>query len=364
MSTDTELETDERRKWTAWAIAAAALLLLLFSVVAIGTLRGCFFAESEQAADATDKKKKDADKEKKPPVPAIKIESPIVLPSEPKVPLPPVKPGHWATASQEITANLQDFVGDSRLSVVDGQSRPYPVASTPFYVRSSRPVLLAKGRPKSTQTTFFMPQSGQTVRIALDLEERALGSGPPQALTPLVPMPSYQYNFVVLAKSPSRYSYIKTIDSVKSPFNGESDEDNTEDALHYLVVELGADQLTSLPDNPLTWTSVAYVLWDQIDPGEPFPAEQKKALVDWIHWGGQLIINGPDSLDMLKGSFLEPYLPATSGGTRKFDVDDKDLAELSTNWIISTQAVPGVPLHPTAAWSGVLLNLRAGATAL
>jgi hypothetical protein len=363
MSTDND--TDERRKWTAWAIAAAALLLLMFSVVAIGTLRGCFFAESEQAADATEKKKKeDAEKAKKPPVPPIDIKSPVVLPSEPKVPLPPVKPGHWATASQEITANLQDFVGDSRLSVVDGQSRPYPVASTPFYVRSSRPVLLAKGRPKSTQTTFFMPQSGQTVRMALDLEERALGSGPPQAITPLIPMPSYQYNFVVLAKSPSRYSYIKTIDSVKSPFNGESDEDNTEDALHYLVVELGADQLTSLPDNPLAWTSVAYVLWDQIDPGEPFPAEQKKALVDWIHWGGQLIINGPDSLDLLKGSFLDPYLPATSGGTRKFDAADKDLAELSTNWMISTQAVPGVPLHPTAAWSGVQLNLQPGATAL
>jgi hypothetical protein len=362
MSNDSTTETDERRKWSTWAIAAAALLLLLFGVIAVGTLRGCFYAEPEQAEDAAEKKKKEqAEKDKKLP---IKIDAPVVLPSEPKVPLPPVKPGHWATASQEITANLQDFVGDSRLSVLDGQGRPYPVASTPFYVRSNRPVLLAKGRPKSTQTTFFIPQSGQTVRIALDLEDRNLGSGPPQAITPLVQMPSYQYNFVVLAKSPSRYSYIKSIDSVKSPFNGESDEDNTDEALHYLVVELGADQLTMLPDNPLAWTSVAYVMWDQIDPGEPFPAEQKKALVDWIHWGGQLIINGPDSLDMLKGSFLDPYLPATSGGTRKFDAADKDLAELSTGWMISTKVVPGVPLHPTAPWSGIQLNLRPGATAL
>ncbi len=148
-----------------------------------------------------------------------------------------------------------------------------------------------------------------------------MASGPSQALTPLVPMPSYQYHFVVLAKEPSRYSYIKTLDSVKSPFDGESDADNTEEPLHYRVVELAADQLTSLPDNPLTWTSVAYMLWDEVDPGEPFPPEQKKALVDWLHWGGQLIISGPDSLDLLKGSFLEPYLPATSGGTRKFDAD-------------------------------------------
>src|SRR3954468_18198245 len=64
MSNDATTDDDERRKWTLLAIAAAALLLLLFSVIAIGTLRGCFFAESEQAADATEKKKKDADKEK------------------------------------------------------------------------------------------------------------------------------------------------------------------------------------------------------------------------------------------------------------------------------------------------------------
>src|SRR3954462_13825376 len=109
MSNDATPDADERRKWTAWAIAAASLLLLLFSVIAIGTLRGCFFAETQQAADAGEKKKEAGKKEEKPP---IDIKSPVVLPSEPKVPLPPVKPGHWATASQEITANFQDFIGD------------------------------------------------------------------------------------------------------------------------------------------------------------------------------------------------------------------------------------------------------------
>src|SRR6185295_11533919 len=66
----------------------------------------------------------------------------------------------------------------------------------------------------------------------------------------------------------------------------------------------------------------------------------------------------------LKGSFLEPYLPAASGVTRKFDAADKDLAELGASWMISTKTVPGVPLHPAAAWSGVQLNLLPGATAL
>ncbi|HEX5472907.1 MAG TPA: hypothetical protein VFW73_13530, partial [Lacipirellulaceae bacterium] len=358
MTTDADTDRNDARKWSPWAVAAAALLLMMFGIIAVGTIRGCFVGESQQAADSGDKKKDEAPKK---PKPDFDLKPPIVLPSEPKAPLPPVKPGHWATASQEMTANYHDFVGDSRLSIVNTQNHPYAVANTPFYLRASRPVLLSKGRPKATQTTFFVPQVTRTVNILTDLEQRGLGSGPPQPRTPLTTMPSYQYDFVVLAKTPTRYSYIKTLDSVKSPFDGESDVDNTEDTLHYRVVELSPDQITSLPDNPLTWTSIAYMLWDEIDPGDSFPAEQKKALIDWLHWGGQLIISGPDSLDLLKGSFLDAYLPATSGGARKFAADDKDLAELSSGWMISNPpAAPGSPLRPTIPWSGIKLNMRAG----
>ncbi len=357
MSNDTNAESDERRKWSPWAIAAAALLLVMFGIIGVGMIRGCLMGESEQAADSADKKKKE-EAEKK-PKPDFELKSPIVLPSEPNVALPPAKPGHWATASQEMISNYRDFIGDSSLSIVDTQNRPYPVARTPYYLRSSRPVLLSKGRPKATQTTFFTPQVGQTVNILPDLEERGLGSGPRQPRTPLTTMPSYQYYFVVLAKTPARYSYIKTLDAINTPYDGESDQDTAEDTLNYRVVELGADQLALLPDNPLTWTSIAYVLWDEVDPGDPFPAEQKKALVDWLHWGGQLIISGPDSLDLLKGSFLDPYLPATNGGARKFAADDKDLAELSSSWMISNPpAAPGTPLRPNAPWSGIKLNMR------
>ena len=107
---------------------------------------------------------------------------------------------------------------------------------------------------------------------------------------------------------------------MKAPASGESD--NEQEALHYNVVQLGADQIALLPDNPLTWTSVAYLLWDEIDPGEPFPAEQKNALVDWLHWGGQLIISGPNSLDKLRGSFLAPYLHGEMSQTAKLTQAD------------------------------------------
>ena len=94
------------------------------------------------------------------------------------------------------------------------------------------------------------------------------------------------------------------------------------------------------------------MLWDEVDPGDPLSPEQKKALVDWVHWGGQLIISGPDSLDLLKGSFLEPYLPATNGGTRKIAADDPAIAELNEHWLISTPKTPGEPLKPERAVVG------------
>src|SRR6476619_1213782 len=98
---DTEpiTDPDDHKKWTLWAIAAAALLLMLFGVIAVGTMRGCFTSNNQEAADLLEKKKKEeAEKKEKQP---FKIDPPVVLPSEAKIALPPAKPGHWATASQE-----------------------------------------------------------------------------------------------------------------------------------------------------------------------------------------------------------------------------------------------------------------------
>ena len=38
--------------------------------------------------------------------------------------------------------------------------------------------------------------------------------------------------------------------------------------------------------------------------------EQRQALLDWLYWGGQIIISGPNSLEKLRGEFLDAYLPA------------------------------------------------------
>jgi hypothetical protein len=268
-----------------------------------------------------------------------------------------------------MRANYRDFVGGSETAVWNKQDAPYPIDRTPFVLRSVRPVALSKGKPKNIECLFFVPQTNQKVNLATEIVERGLGL---RILSGAVinAMPSYQYHFVVLAKEPTRYSYIKTLDSVDVPYHGETEFDATEDALHYRVEQLDVSKTISLSDNPLTWTTTAYILWDEVDPAVFTPA-QERALVDWIHWGGQLIISGPDSLDLLKGSFLDRYLPARSSGPRRIVADD--LAQLNEDqlvngekigWLISTERVPGQPLLPTVPWSGVKLDIVDGAKAL
>jgi hypothetical protein len=368
MSTGAEPELEEEAKWSLWAWAAAALLVLLFAVIGVGIFRGCFaYFDPQQAAkrDEEQKKKEQEEKEKEKKK-DFEIKFPVVQPSEPEAPMQFAKPGHWATATQTIRANFKDFVGDSRTAVTNSKNVPFAVASTPFTLRSSRPVLLSKGRPKSAESSFFVPQTDQTIRLSIHLEERGIGLPLPPLRTQVAAMPSYQYHMVVLAKEASRYTFLKTIDAVQVPFGGETDYDEIERNLHYRVEIFDVRSAIALSDNPLTWTSIAYIVWDECDPGL-FTPEQERALVDWLHWGGQLIISGPDSLDTIKGSFLDPYLPAESGGPRVIKADDPALAEVNdtqNGWLISTHVTQGEPLKPTVPWSAVKLEPRPASEAI
>jgi hypothetical protein len=361
MSTVPEPDIDERTRWSVWALAAAALLLLLFGAIAFGTLRGCFYLDPQEAAKREEeRKKKEKEKEEKQD---FKISYPVLQPAEPETAIQYAKPGHWATASQKMQANYRDFVGDSRVAVVNAKQVPYPVTNTPFVLRANRPVLLTKGRPKSTESTFFVPQTDDPIHVAVELEERGLGIPLAPLRTQITEMPSYQYHFAVLAKESSRYAYLKSLDSVSVPYGGETEYDEIEKILHYRVAITDVRKSIPLSDNPLTWTSIAYIVWDEIDP-QLFSPEQERALVDWIHWGGQLIISGPDSLDLLKGSFLEDYLPATGAGPRTIAADDPALAELNDGWMISTKIRPGKPLRPEKPWSAIQLDIHPTARAL
>jgi hypothetical protein len=353
MASDSEIQP--RTPVTVWLLGIGVAVVVL--ALAFAAWRGCTpdpltLAQREAAEKEKEKKKEEEKKKESDP----RIERLVLEPGEAANPVQYAKPGHWMVSSQRMRALYLDFIGESRLTVTNGQGVIYPVDRTSFVPESSRPVLLLKGQPKNIDTTFFVPQVDRALQVRVDLEERGFGRGVRTDL-PVTRMPSYQYHFVVLANEPSRYGLLKSLDSVVVPWDGESDADDTEDPLHYRVVTLPIAPTVALPDNPLTWSSIAYILWDEVDP-QVFTPEQERALIDWLHWGGQLIVSGPDSLDLLKGSFLEPYLPALNGGSRK--ITAADFSELNTAWTVRSPAGRANPLVQVAPWSGVSLALQPG----
>lgn len=330
-----------------------AAVLVTASCMAISGCGGCReqAAQESQAkkeAEEKEKLKKEEEEKKKP---AYEIGAAIPQPSE-RGQRSYAKPGHWITASQLMKANYNDFIGETTLQVFDRDRRPLPVPRTPYTMSATRPVALVKGKGKNIESTLYIPPAEESVRLQAILRERTSGRRIPDPLPPPITlMPSYQYFVIVLAKEPTRYTFLKTLNSFKSPVDT---EDTSEDTVYYRVLLPDINSHIPLPENSLCWSSIAYLVWDEVDPQQLSEA-QRTALVDWIHWGGQLLISGPDSLDLLKGSSLSKYLPADGAGARTIDSDD--LAHLSNAWIRDRE-YHASPLTPTSPWSGIRLSQR------
>jgi len=266
-----------------------------------------------------------------------------------------LKPGHWTATVQDMKANYDDLVGQVSTTLIDKNSQPVRLLRTPFTFRVTRPVALAKGRPKRIASELFVPEQTTGARLRTDL--LSANTGPIENRQTLNTMPSYQYYLVVMAEEISRYGFLKVADAVQAPWEetttllfGEGSPDP-----HYRVVLADAAKALPITDNMLTWTSIAYVVWDEVDPTR-ISADEQLALVDWLHWGGRLIVNGPDSLDTLRGSFLDPYLPVDKTGSKTFSA--RDLDTWSQFWSRRAQGKSLSTLQPIQPWSGVELKPR------
>lgn len=253
-----------------------------------------------------------------------------------------VKPGHWTAGVLVAKANLADFSGQLG-------TEPFDLPDVPYRLASTRPIVLPKQQPKTIDTLFFVPAGYSQQPMSTQLLSRR-GSQLARFGQTLNVIPAHQFFFVVLARAPDRYAYLKGLDAVRAPSSrfGLGGADN-----HYQVVLPRIRTRAPLAGNPLAWTGIAYVLWDNLEPSALTLAQQA-ALVDWLHWGGQLIVNGPNSLSGLAGSFLEPYLPATSAGALPLTA-----GQLTA---LAEEGSPtGTLLPASKPWEGVLLTPRADA---
>ena len=264
------------------------------------------------------------------------------------------KPGHWMSQIwPEVKANRGDFQGELQTEVVTMGDRKVPLGAVPYQVTNQRPAALAKDQPKSLESFLWVPPQKSSLLVNF----RLAAAGGPSVLERsmgLSLMPSYRYFFVVLSQAAGRYEYLdKKLASMRLPL--QDTELGDEPKKCYEVVSMPAraplnnGRRPSLPSSSLYWTSIAYLLWDDFDPAL-WDVDQQRAVIDWLHWGGQIIVSGPDALERLHNSFLQPYLPAAVGPSRNLIADD--LRPLGY-W----SGESGPPPTPVRPWSGAVLKI-------
>jgi hypothetical protein len=127
----------------------------------------------------------------------------------------------------------------------------------------------------------------------------------------------------------------------------------------YIVSAPDVAQELPLPGTALAWTSIAYMIWDDVEPDRLTP-DQKTALVDWLHWGGRLVVSGPKSLDRLRHTFLEPFLPVVAGPMTIAEPSAFDA--LNNHWAIvpkySRRSKDSYPLAPPPDQPLEVIELR------
>ncbi len=242
-----------------------------------------------------------------------------------------VKPGHWYTANFPAIANNFNADGELTAYAVDGVNKPVRVPATDYFLNTTRPVSLPKGEWKNFETTVFIPPRNKKVTTAsvnYSLNRSASGLAQIMLSQPTSTMKSHQFHMMLMSTRPDTYKYLELADCIRlrgTMGNGEIIPP------FYYVVPTMPEKPIPLPQHALNWTTIAYMIWDDYDPTK-LGAEQEQAILDWLHFGGQLVISGPDCLDRLQNSFLADYLPAHFDGSRNLTNDDME--ELNENWTV------------------------------
>jgi hypothetical protein len=157
----------------------------------------------------------------------------------------------------------------------------------------------------------FLPLDFRTLDIELVRPGAIRADDSTQAQ--LLPMMPHQMLCVVLSDDPAAFDIWKRFQALVPATTDLGDQQQVERSSYYRLVIPQEAGKPNLPTHPLTWTTISHVLWDGFDPNE-LDVGQQRALIDWLHWGGQIIISGgaTSSLALLADaeSFLAPYLPA------------------------------------------------------
>lgn len=309
-------------------------LLLLGGLVALAGCGGCQ-RDSKQSAEEL---KKLAEEKVK----SLEILKMRALPSDSDTVVLTAKAGHWYETRQEFKSNREDLQVVAVGSITRGR-QPAELPGTNVLNQFTRRTSLPRGQTKGVDLQFFIPpapSSGSSDPLAT--ASTALGFQTELLLwplmTPLLSSPESnfarelkpnEYHLVALGPQATSYEYLAGSDAIY----WRGDDLMTDERTRSYAVSIVKPQNNryAMPNSMLTMTSTAVIVWDDVS-ADDLSLDQQLALVDWLHWGGQLVVSGPGSWSRLQNSFLSPYLPAISADATELTTED--FAELSQRWVV------------------------------
>ena len=251
-----------------------------------------------------------------------------------------IKPGHWFSLTESIRSNRDDQRGVLRHTVEVSSAMSSGLGSDESFgdqrepeidrltVSSERGAVLPRlqTRRLDARLPAILPARyasdarafinghflSATSSIAIET-----GRGPVNLLAP------QEYFFVILTNRPERFSSLQTADWVRD--RGGDDSLLTESPTHFRLVFPQGNGVLPLSETMLDWTSTAVLLWDDLEPSA-LTSQQWRAIDDWVHFGGRMIVNGPAGGIELNRTEPAPRLP----------IDVQTIAELDP------QAVEGL----------------------
>lgn len=304
-------------------------LLLVTCLLLIVGCSGCRpqSTEEPESKSAAKTAAAGAEKKKREPFESGELK---VLPADDNLAAHGVKSGHWVAARNEWKSTQSDARLELAVAPVGLDGQPIPFGESGYSLEYSRPVVLPKGQNKSFELPCFVAKSSDPSaanrNVVLASNLRAGGSSVHDKGQLTNRLRPHQMHLVVLARRPDAFAYLKSLETVRPHDAGDGSVELQPD---YVPVFPTAKSPVLLPSSSLMWTSIACVFWDGVDP-ELLSKEQQEAMVEWLHWGGQLIISGPGSLDSLGRSFLADYLPVREGRVEK--MTQVDAGELDAHW--------------------------------
>lgn len=240
--------------------------------------------------------------------------------------LPYVKENHWSTIGLESRANHDDWDG----SMI---TAPVPLMGLPWEVSYRRELRMPKGQRTRASLQMLLTQYPAEKEIAIELIRPDAIRADEIWPAPLRRLERHQMLVVVLSKEANdSYASWKRYGFLYPRFLDRYDIQAAEQSLFYRFV-LPQDVTRPLVSpHPLTWTTTSHVIWDGMPP-DNLNTSQQQAMLDWLHWGGQLTIVGGagPAFSVLRDSFLSPYLPAEESGENLLLTQD-DLRPLAREY--------------------------------